>query len=107
MKDKYLTYVGFAIKAGQCAVGTHGALAAVKSRRAAVLLCAEDASERTKEQFRRLCREADVPFLPVPPEIREATGKRDIHLFAICDRHLADAIMQSLDVTDLGAGNHE
>lgn len=100
---KYLTYLGFALKAGKCAVGSYACQSVLKVGKAKVMLCSRLASERTQEKFRTLCGER-VPFFLVEEDLSQVTGRAG-NLFAVSDEHLAQAIIDNLERYFGGARN--
>jgi ribosomal protein L7Ae-like RNA K-turn-binding protein len=101
LKDKkYLTYLGFALKSGKCTVGSYACESALRLGKIKVLLCSDGASQRTAEKYQRLCAEKGVPFYVVEGEdLRRATGKTDVNLFAVSDQNLAKAMIDNLNLT--------
>lgn len=54
-RDKVLSFLGLARKAGKIASGEFQTEEAVKKGRASAVILAEDASDNTKKKFRNMC----------------------------------------------------
>ena len=54
-RDKVLSLISLATKAGRCASGEFLTESETKSGRAGLVVVAEDASENTKKKFRDMC----------------------------------------------------
>ena len=61
-RDKVLSLISLATKAGRCASGEFLTESETKSGRAGLVVVAEDASENTKKKFRDMCEFYDVPL---------------------------------------------
>ena len=64
MKDKMLTYIGFAKKAGKLVAGSNACRFAMKKGRLKLLIIAEDASENTKNKMAGEAGSQGLPFTP-------------------------------------------
>ena len=63
-RDKVLSLISLATKAGRCASGEFLTESETKSGRAGLVVVAEDASENTKKKFRDMwCEFMYVPFI--------------------------------------------
>ncbi len=62
-RDKVLSLISLATKAGRCASGEFLTESETKSGRAGLVVVAEDASENTKKKFRDMCEFYDVPII--------------------------------------------
>ena len=61
-RDKVLSLIGLAMKAGRCASGEMMTETETKSGRAKLVIVASDASENTKKKFRDMCEFYKVPI---------------------------------------------
>ena len=61
-KDKVLSLIGLAMKAGRCTSGEMMTESETKSGRARLVIIASDASENTKKKFRDMCKFYEVPI---------------------------------------------
>ena len=61
-KDRILSMLGLAAKAGKIASGEFSTEKAVKSRQAFLVIVSKEASENTKKMFRNMCAFYQVPM---------------------------------------------
>ena len=61
-RDKVLSLIGLAMKAGRCISGETMTESETKSGRARLVIIASDASENTKKKFRDMCKFYKVPI---------------------------------------------
>lgn len=61
-KDKVLSYLGLATRAGKIQSGEFSTEKSVKSGKAALVIVAEDASDNTKKKFKNMCTFYEVPY---------------------------------------------
>ena len=95
-RDKVLSLISLATKAGRCASGEF--LTETKSGRAGLVVVAEDASENTKKKFRDMCEFYDVPiiFYSDKDTLGHAMGKQFRASLAILDEGFAKGILKAL-----------
>ena len=95
-RDKVLSLISLATKAGRCASGEFLTESETKSGRAG--LVAEDASENTKKKFRDMCEFYDVPiiFYSDKDTLGHAMGKQFRASLAILDEGFAKGILKAL-----------
>ena len=62
-RDKVLSLISLATKAGRCASGEFMTEGQTKSGRASLVVVAEDASDNTKKKFRDMCKFYKVPMI--------------------------------------------
>ena len=91
-RDKVLSLISLATKAGRCASGEFLTESETKSGRAGLVVVAEDASENTKKKFR------DVPiiFYSDKDTLGHAMGKQFRASLAILDEGFAKGILKAL-----------
>lgn len=104
-EKKLLTYIGFASRSRNTAVGTDLALNAVRKAPGKVcVVSASDASDRTKKQIRDKClfyKTAHFEPNITSEELAKATGKASaVAAVAVTDKGLADAIAVLYSETD-------
>ncbi len=101
-RDKVLSLISLATKAGRCASGEFLTESETKSGRAGLVVVAEDASENTKKKFRDMCEFYDVPiiFYSDKDTLGHAMGKQFRASLAILDEGFAKGILKALK--DLG-----
>ena len=62
-RDKVLSLISLATKAGRCASGEFMTEGQTKSGRASLVVVAEDASDNTKKKFKRNIKRTEIPYL--------------------------------------------
>ena len=97
-KDKVLSLIGLAMKAGRCASGEMMTESETKSGRAHLVIIASDASENTKKKFRDMCKFYKVPICIYGDKdtLGHAMGKEFRASLAILDEGFADGILKEL-----------
>ena len=97
-RDRAISMLGLAAKAGKVKSGEFSTEKAVKSRKAFLVLVAEDASENTKKMFRDMCRFYRTPLqiYGSKEQLGAAIGKEFRASLAITDEQLAKAIKDKI-----------
>ena len=97
-RDKVLSLIGLAMKAGRCASGEMMTENETKSGRAKLVIIASDASDNTKKKFRDMCKFYRVPiyFYGDKDTLGHAMGKEFRASLAILDEGFAEGILKEL-----------
>lgn len=97
-RDKVLSLIGLAMKAGRCTSGEMMTENEAKSGKARLVIVASDASENTKKKFRDMCKFYRVPmcFYGDKDTLGHAMGKEFRASLAILDEGFADGILKEL-----------
>ena len=97
-RDKALSLIGLAMKAGRCKGGEMMTESEVKSGRARLVIIASDASDNTKKKFRDMCKFYKVPICIYGDKdtLGHAMGKEFRASLAILDEGFADGILKEL-----------
>lgn len=109
-RNKVLSYLGLATKAGRVVSGEFCVEKSVRQHRAKLVLVSEDASKTSKKNFRNMCTYYKVPlhFFGSREELGAACGKEARVSAAIVDEGLADAVLRELGPeTRTGMGGSE
>lgn len=98
-KDKVLSMVGLATRAGKVASGEFSTEKAVKSHRAHLVLVAEDASDNTKKMFTNMCAFYQVPIriYGTKETLGRAMGKELRASLALLDRGFAGSVLKLIN----------
>lgn len=99
MESNYLGLLGLAKRAGYLSEGDEAVRAAISAGKARLVLCASDASERTRETFSFITESSGVAFISVPEtkeDIGNALGRRPAATVAVCDIGFAAALSKKL-----------
>ncbi len=97
-RDKVLSLIGLAMKAGRCASGEFKTESETKSGNASLVIVASDASDNTKKKFRDMCEFYNVPicFYGDKDTLGHAMGKEFRASLAILDEGFAAGIQKEL-----------
>jgi ribosomal protein L7Ae-like RNA K-turn-binding protein len=93
-QNKVLGLLGIATKAGKITCGTDAVLEEIKKKKAKIVLVAEDASNRTKENFQHLCENENIPIAIFGniEDVSKAIGKQNKAVVCIKDKNLSEEI---------------
>ena len=97
-RDKVLSLIGLATKAGKCVSGEFMTEREAKSNGAYLVVVAADASDNTKKKFRDMCKFYEVPicFYGDKDTLGHAMGKEFRASLAILDEGFARGILKEL-----------
>ena len=97
-RDKVLSLIGLAMKAGRCTSGETMTENETKLGRARLVIVASEASDNTKKKFRDMCEFYKVPicFYGDKDTLGHAMGKEFRASLAILDKGFADGIRKEL-----------
>lgn len=97
-----LSLISLATKAGKTVSGEFSTEKEVKSRRAAAVIVAGDASDNTKKKFKDMCDFYQVPiyFYADKDTLGHAMGKQFRASLAILDEGFAKGIRKNMDTED-------
>lgn len=108
-RNKVLSYLGLATRAGRVVSGEFCVEKSVRQHRAKLVLVSEDASETSKKNFRNMCTYYKVPlhFFGSREELGSACGKEARVSAAIIDEGLANAVIRELEAkTGIGGSKY-
>lgn len=96
-RNKTMSLIGLAMRAGKIASGEFSTEKAVKSGRARLVVVASDASDNTKKKFYNMCAYYQVPCETAGDKetLGHAIGKEYRASLAVLDENLAEAILKS------------
>ncbi len=97
-EKKVYSLFGIATKSGKLVSGEFSTEKAVKERKAALVVVADDASDNTKKMFTNMCTYYNVPiyYFGIKDDLGHAMGKEFRASLAVLDKGLADAIERQL-----------
>ena len=101
-RDKVLLMLGLATKAGKTVSGEFSTEKEIKSRRAAAVIVAEDASGNTKKKFKNMCDFDQVPiyFYADKDTLGHAMGKEFRASLAILDEGFAKGMKEHMNTKE-------
>ena len=99
MRDKVISLLGLAERAGKIASGEFAAEKAVKTGKAYLVIVAEDASDNTRKKFSDMCKYYQVPLACYAQKelLGHGSGKELRASLAVLDSGFAKAIEKQLD----------
>ncbi len=101
-KDRVLSMLGLAAKAGKVASGEFSTEKAVKFKGAFLVVVSEEASENTKKKFRNMCSFYQVPmYLYASKEaLGKAIGKELRASLAVLDEGFARSLEEKIKLAE-------
>lgn len=96
INNKILGLIGLAARARKVCFGADSVALQVKKKKVHLIIVAKDASDRTKDKFRNISDEYDIPII-IEGEIEilsKAIGKSNKAIIGIEDSHLASEIQK-------------
>ncbi len=99
-KDRVLSMLGMAAKAGKIESGEFSTEKAVKGGRGRLVIVAEDASDNTKKMFTNMCKYYKVPFVVfgTKEELGHWIGKAYRASICILDEGFAKAVLKKINL---------
>lgn len=96
INKKILGLVGLAARARKVCFGADSCEAQIQKKKVYLVIVAKDSSDRTKEKFRTICENNNIPFI-IDGEIEvlsKAIGKSNKAIIGIEDVNLANEIQK-------------
>ncbi len=96
INNKILGLMGLAARARKVCFGADSVELEIKKKKVYLIMVAKDASNRTKDKFRNICHEYDIPIM-IEGEIEilsKAIGKSNKAIIGIEDSNLAGEIQK-------------
>ena len=106
MTDNTLNLLGLALRGGNLAVGEEPVREACKTRRAWLVMSADDAADNSIERAGRWAAEGGVPWVRLPWDketLGNALGRKLCAVAALTDRGLTAALVEKLIQADQGS----
>lgn len=94
-RGKAQTFIGFAIKARKCKIGSNAIQTAKKAN---LIIVCDSASDNTKKQAEKFAGRFNCPIITsVKHSLEQLTYKENAKVMAITDQALARAIMENIE----------
>ena len=92
--NKVFSMLGLCMKAGKLAYGSDMVEEKIKDKQVTLLIVAEDASDNTKEKFRRIANQNELRlyFFSTIEELSHRIGKNNKAVLGIMDKNFAEKI---------------
>ena len=100
---KILGLIGLSAKAGKISFGADSVETQIRKRKINLVIIAENSSERTKDKFKKLSEENDIPYIIVGEidELSKEIGKSNKAIIGIKDLNLSKEIQKISNVGEV------
>lgn len=97
--DKLLGLLGLATRAGKTTFGTEACKGAIEKRKTKLVIIATDASDRTKSNFKEICKNNNIPIYECleMDNLSKAIGKENKSIVGINDVNFSKAILKIIN----------
>jgi len=98
-KDRVLSQLSMAMKAGKLVSGEFMVEKAIKGNEAFLVIVAEDASDNTKKHFNDMCTYRNIPieYFGSKEELGKSIGKEIRANVAITDKGFAQSVLKKIN----------
>ena len=99
INNKICGLLGLARKAGKLIFGTEACKQEIESNKVKLVIIATDASERTKMNFKNICREKELPIFEIlnMEEMGKAIGQSNKAVIGIKDINFSKEIIKIIN----------
>ncbi|MBQ9708495.1 MAG: ribosomal L7Ae/L30e/S12e/Gadd45 family protein [Firmicutes bacterium] len=99
MKNKVISYLGLARRAGKLVSGVNTCTVNMAKGRVKLMILAEDISDNSRNKIMKEIRRYNVPYVSwgTIDEMSHAVGSEGRSVFAICDKGFADVILKETE----------
>ena len=103
--DPILSLISLAQKAGKVKSGSFMTEESVKSQKAHLVICATDASDRTKKDVQSMCKHYSVPvlFYGTKETLGQCVGKEYNATICITDLQFSETLLKKTDALNCEA----
>ena len=93
-ESKVLGLIGIATKAGKIAFGTESVIETIENKKARLVIFAQDASEKARENMTYKCEKSGIPIVAFGTIdiLSHAIGKENKAVISIKDKNLGEEI---------------
>ena len=99
IKNKVYGLLGLARRAGKISFGTESSIDTIKSKKAKLVIVANDSSDRTKKNFESICLEKNIPIriYGTIEELSKSIGQNNKAVIVIKDENFSNEIVKKID----------
>lgn len=96
INKKILGLIGLSARARKVCFGADSVEMEIKKKKVFLTIVAEDSSERTKEKFKKICEEYEIPMIVLGEieELSKSIGKSNKAILGIEDINLSNEIQK-------------
>ncbi len=97
--QKLYGMIGLATKAGKVVSGTDACMEAIEGKKVKLVILAKDAADRTKNQFKDICQQFNVPIYEICniEDLSKSIGKANKAVVGIKEKGFIQAIKKIID----------
>ncbi len=97
LQSKVITLLGFAVKSGKLLLGEYSVESGIKTKKAKLVILAEDVSLRRRNILQLWCADRNIAFLVMgtKEEFGKLLCKKPLGLLAVTDGQMAKAICEA------------
>lgn len=99
MKQKVISYLGFAKKSGNLVSGVNTCTFTMAKKKAELIILAEDISENSEKKIMKEIRKYGVDYVKygMGEELSHAVGTSGRSVFAVCDENFKKVILDEIN----------
>lgn len=96
MKDKFISFLGIAKKAGKCIEGYNKCEESLRNNKCALIIVSKEASQNTREKFERMTNTRNIPIIIgcSGEDLSCILGRDKINIIGIVDTSMATKLSQ-------------
>lgn len=95
-KERLSGLLGLATRAGKIVFGTEACISSIEKNKVKLLIIAEDAADRTKSNFKNICKKRGIPIKEKMKieELSKAIGKQNKAVIGITDVNFSNEMLK-------------
>ena len=99
VRDKVMTYLGFAAKSRNLVAGSNTCQMMMEKWKIQLLIVTDDIAENTMKKMLQCCNRNNIEYRVFgnSDELSRITGKSGKGIFGITDKHFAEIIVKEID----------
>ena len=99
MKQKVISYLGFAKKSGNLLTGVNTCTFAMNKGKVRLMVLADDISENSEKKIMKEIRKHGVKYVKYGDSavLSQAVGSTGRNVFAVCDENFAEVILNEIE----------
>lgn len=107
VQNKVLGLIGLSTKAGKLLAGREVVLENVRKKKVNLVICAEDASDKTKKEIKEICDKFNIKLIEFQTieELSKTIGKENKAIIGIKDKNLSTEIENKIYGGDANGEN--
>lgn len=96
MKNKFISFLGIAKKAGKCIEGYNKCEEELRNNKCALIIVSKEASQNTREKFERMTSVRNIPIIIgcSGEDLSQILGRDKINIIGIIDTSMAAKLLE-------------